>query len=275
MAARKKNAVSTTVNSGSSTAIATVDQELDNSVALLKQSINAPGGNRIRVESVGSFTTPDGFDLGSSIRVVILDLINRNFFYSQKYVEGSPVAPDCYSMGSAIASLVPEPDSPAVQNESCATCPLNAYGTADNGKGKACQNRFWVAVLLLDDNDPEAHNAPDAPIYMLDISPANRKSLEAYIGNVSRSLGHPIKTIATVTAKNNGTYALVSFTDPLPNPNYAVHAARRTEVKDMLTRRPDFAGIAAKAAAAPKRPQRPVPKPAAKAAPAKGAAPRR
>lgn len=247
--ARAQKAVSTHVNGGSKS-IALVDQELSNEVANIKDQISAPSGNKIKVEPRGAFVLPGGSDLGDEIQVVVVDFINRNFFYSQKFVQGQMSAPDCYALGKEIAKLAPEGDSPSAQNGDCRTCPLNVFGSGDNGKGKACQNRYWLSVLLVDPDNPEAHNDPDAPLYLLDLSPTNRKSFESVVAGIARSLnGPPIKAILTVTVRNAGTYATVSFSDPLPNPNYARHAARRPESMDALTRKPDFAAIEAKASA--------------------------
>ena len=265
MATRKKKDVAV-VDQQAGTSIATIDAELNTSIAALQSAINAPSGNRIKAEVRGEFTLPGGMNLGNEIQVVVLDFLNRNMFYATKFNPDNPSPPDCYSLGVAIADLAPESDSPSAQNDNCKTCPMNAFGTGDNGRGKACQNRIWVSVLLIDPDSPQAHLEPDAPVYMIDLSPSNRKSFEAYVAATARTVGHPIKTIATVTAANAGTYATVSFAAPIPNPDYAACAARRKEASEMLQRRPDFAAYAARAAA-------PSQVRGKARAPAKGAAP--
>lgn len=228
------------------TSLANIDAELANDVALLKNQINQPSGNKIKIEREGSFTNPEGLDLGDQIQVVVVDFYNRNFFYSGPYNPNNIVPPDCYSMGKDKNKMAPEADSPDAQNTDCASCPLNAFKSGANGTSKACQNRYWLAVLLVDPDNPDAHNAPDAPIYTLDLSPSNLKSFEGAVQHVARALnGPPVKAILTVTATNVGTYAKVTFSDPMPNPDYALHYGRRAETVDVLTRRPDFTAAAA------------------------------
>lgn len=233
------------------TEIALIDDQLSSEAALLKQQISAPSGNKIRIEPKGAFVLPEGLELGPEIQVAVVDFMNRNLFYSRPYNPNEIVPPDCYAIGRVINDLKPEDDAPDRQNDKCVSCPMNQFGSASNGKGKACQNRYWVAVLLIDPDNPDAHNDPAAPVYLLDLSPTNRRSFEGAIGHATKMLGHWAKATYTVTAENAGTYAAVSWTDPVPNPAYAQQLARRADAEDMLTRRPDFAAAAA-AAAQPK-----------------------
>lgn len=246
--ARVSKAVSTVVKGGANhQQLATIDQELSGEVANIKNQISAPTGNRIKIDPKGVFILPDGTDLGNEIQIVVVDFYNRHFFYSQAYNPNAQTSPDCYAIGREINTLVPEADSPHVQHSDCRTCPMNAFGSGTNSIGKACQNRFWLAVLLLDPENPDAHNALDAPLYMLDLSPSNRKSFESAVATVARALnGPPIKAILTVSAENVGTYAKVTFFDPIANPHYATHFTRRAESLDLLTRKPDFAAMAAR-----------------------------
>lgn len=231
-----------------SKSLAAIDAEMAQDLANLKGTVGQSSGNRLSVEVKGSFTTPDGFDLGDEIQVVVLDYMSANKFYTVAYDPNNPAPPDCYAIGKVINDMAPESDSPQAQHTDCRTCPLNQFGSANNGKGKACQNRRLVAVLVVDPENPEAHNEPDAPIYTLDLSPSNNKSFDGAVNAVARALnGMPVKAILTVTAKNVGTYASVTWSDPVPNPDYALHYSRKDECIDMLTRKPDFAAHAAKA----------------------------
>jgi len=217
-----------------------------------------PWRAKIKVETNGDFVLPDGANLGSEIQVVVLDFVTRHNFYDQAYNPQNPAPPACYAIGplasagdpNGIAGMAPESDSPMVQNSDCASCPLNAFGSGQGGRSKACQNRRLVAVLLVDPDNPDLHNAPDATIYTLDLSPSNLKSFDGAVNQATKAMGHYIKVIFTVTAKNVGTYAALSFIEPTPNPDYGKHAMRRSECSDMLTRKPDFTQ---RAAAAPAR----------------------
>lgn len=232
---------------GANKSIALIDQEMAKEVANLKSQIGQASGNKISVESTGNFKLPDGLDLGDEIHVVVIDFVSRNNFYSIPFNRDNPAPPDCYAIGKVIAEMAPEDDSPSPQNELCASCPLNQFGSGNGGRGKACSNRRLLAVVLVDPEDPDASAAADAPIYTLDLPPTAIKSFDGAASYVARALaGPPVKAVLTVTAKPVGTYAAISFSDPVPNPHYAVHYARRGEVQDMLFRKPDFATYEAK-----------------------------
>ena len=229
----------------SANAVALVDQDLAAEAAALRNQISAPAGNKIRVERTGAFTLPDGTDLGDEFQAVVIDFYSRNMFYSSPYDANNITPPDCYAVGKDKSTLAPNDDSPAKQADSCATCPMNAFKSGA-GKAKACQNRYWVGLVIVDPDDPEAHVSAEAPLYVLDLSPSNLRSFEAFVAGVGRTLnGPPIKAIVTVKAKNVGTYAAVTFSNALPNPDYAQQVQRRPEATDVLTRTPDFSSMAA------------------------------
>lgn len=271
MAAPKKTVPAKTAlaKATTGTSIANIDAQLDSEVANIKNQVGQASGNKISVEVNGDFVLPDGANLGNEIQVVVLDFVGRNNFYDQIYNAQNPAPPACYAIGplasandpNGLMGMAPEPDSPAVQHDTCNGCWANAFNSAANGKAKACQNRRLAAVLVVDPENPEGYLASDATIYTLDLSPSNIKSFDGAISYATKSVGHYIKVIFTVTAKNAGTYALVTFGDPIPNSGYAANAGRRGECADMLQRKPDFTRAAPAApargrgaAAAPRRP---------------------
>lgn len=72
--------------------------------------------------------------------------ITKNW-YAEAYQADAAEAPDCYSTDG----IAPDPASASPQAQHCAACPHNAFGSADNGKGKACQDSKRIAVLLAAD----------------------------------------------------------------------------------------------------------------------------
>lgn len=251
----KPAATTLTVAPPSNKSLALIDQELNQEIANIKESIGSPGGGKvIKVEASGNFVLPDGANLGSEIQIVIVDFASRKAFYSQQFDRNNPTPPDCYaisppaSKGGAIATMAPDdPALPAKQHDDCANCPLNQWGSGNGGTGKACREFRDLAVLVVDPENPDAHNAPDAPIYLLSVPPTSLKAFDGFVPLVARSLaGPPIKAIVTVKGTSVGTYATLSFVNPVGNPDYATHAARRVETIDLLNRRPDYAGYAAR-----------------------------
>lgn len=229
------------------TNMANLDEQFQNEIANLKDQIGQPSGSRIKVTPAGEFQTPDGMVYPDEIQVVVVDFISRNSFYPGQYNPNNPSPPDCYSMGKVIADLAPEDDSPDKQNERCSTCPMNQFGSGPNGTSKACKNTRDLAVILIDPDNPEAASDPNAPIYIMSLPPTAIKSFDGVVSTIARTLqAPPVKAIVTVNAKPVGTYALITFTDPVPNPDFALHYSRRAEIQDNLFRKPDFAAAAAK-----------------------------
>ena len=246
----RSSALAAVKPAGGSKALSTIDQEMAMDLASLKSQIGSPSGNKIKVEATGDFVLPDGTNMGNEIQVVVVDFVTKHTFYDGPYNPGNPTPPACYAIGKDLATMAPEADSPQVQHGDCRTCPLNAFGSGSNGKSKACKNARMAAVIVIDPENANAARDPSAPVYMLELPPTAIKSFEAAISGVARALGLPVKAILTVSAKNVGTYALITFSDPIPNPNYALHYGRKAEVQDALYRKPDFAAYEAKAPAA-------------------------
>jgi len=85
--------------------------------------------------------------------------------------DAEPAAPDCFSLDG----VRPNPDSTNIQNDLCATCPHNAWGSKVTPMGqkiKACADQKRLAVVAADD--------PSGPIYLLQVTPAALKGLNQY-----------------------------------------------------------------------------------------------
>ena len=80
-------------------------------------------------------------------------------------------APDCYSLDG----IRPHTDSVNKQNDLCAGCPQNAWGskiTPTGAQVKACSDKKRLAIVAADD--------PTGPIYLLEVTPAALKGLNEY-----------------------------------------------------------------------------------------------
>lgn len=116
--------------------------------------IPAQGGNFISTKG-GILSVGDEAMPGNQLAVIILDAILENTAYEGKYDPDNKAPPVCYAFGrlDSQKEMAPDPsmekfpDYFVPQSESCAVCPLNEYGSADIGRGKACQNRARLALL--------------------------------------------------------------------------------------------------------------------------------
>jgi hypothetical protein len=117
------------------------------------------GGERASGEFLstkGGILTFDGEPLpGNQMLVVILDVVRERTYYTLKYEQSAEInlPPVCYAFGRTEEEMAPHPSMQAdetyfiPQNDICADCPNNEWGSADTGRGKACGERRRLALL--------------------------------------------------------------------------------------------------------------------------------
>lgn len=97
--------------------------------------------------------------------------LSKTWYAKQWTPDSEPAAPDCFSLDG----VRPNTDSTDPQNDLCATCPHNAWGSKVTPMGqkiKACADQKRLAVVAADD--------PSGPIYLLQVTPAALKGLNQY-----------------------------------------------------------------------------------------------
>ena len=97
--------------------------------------------------------------------------ISKQWYNKAWDADSEPEKPDCFSLDG----IAPDPTAVNRQNDICATCPQNVWGSkiAPNGQQlKACSDRKRLAVVAADD--------PAGPAYLLDVTPAALKGLNQY-----------------------------------------------------------------------------------------------
>ena len=129
----------------------------------------------------------------SSIEVVILKAAGHlsKIFYKDGYKEGSTESPDCYSNNG----VTPDINSKNKQSNTCAACPMNAWGsriTPAGKPGKACSDSKRAVVVPLADLTNEVYGGP----MLLRIPAASLQDLAQY-GQKMGSMGYPYYAIGT------------------------------------------------------------------------------
>lgn len=127
-------------------------------------------GARFRIvedgtETVLNQTTLDVVVVGANPR------LSKTWYAKEWNKDNEPTAPDCYSLDG----VSPNQDSTKPQSDLCASCPHNAWGSkiAPNGQQlKACSDKKRLAVVAADD--------ATGPVYLLEVTPAALKGLNAY-----------------------------------------------------------------------------------------------
>jgi hypothetical protein len=141
-------------------------------------------------------------DRGELFSAIILRDTPVNVYYSVAFDPSNPVLPDCWSLGG----LKPDPGSENPQHTSCATCPMNKFGTGVGqdgkpSKGKACSNTRRLVL-----------RAPgmDMPA-LISLPPTSRRNLDQYLKRLA-SQGIPLYAVSTEFSFDNSVdYPKVSF----------------------------------------------------------------
>ena len=248
-AAKKTPGTAVATKKPASSAIVSIQEQLKAQVAAQANKIAPPSGINIRITQDKKFQLPDGSKVDGPLDLVIVDFVSRNSFYEGAYDPNNISPPACFAIHPEPKQMVPSDNSPVKQADDCASCPMNQFGSS--GKGKACKNSRVLAVL-----PPDAD--ADTPMWLLQVSPTALKGFDGYVGAVARTFQMPpIAVVTSVDFNPNETYASLTFGDPRPNENLAVHFARQAEAKELLMAEPDVSGYGqepAKPARAPARP---------------------
>lgn len=266
MATRKAPAGKAVATRGNKTNLpANIDAEIAKEAAAVGDTLaGAGGGSFLRVDQdTGRFSHSVLGDAEPPQEFVVVDYRAQNTYYERGYVEGETTPPDCWAIAKKPSELAPDPSRvPAPEAESCKACPMNQFGTAHNGKGKACKNTYLVALL-----PPDA--SEDDEIAYLRVSPTGMKSFDAFANGCSARLKlPPIGAVVTIDTKQVGRGWTVNFGKFTKNPAYKAHWVRRAEAEAMLTQGWDPAQEEEQPKPAARRPAR-------KAAPKKRAPARR
>jgi hypothetical protein len=203
----------------------------------IAKRIAAPTGDRIRFNGAVSFITPDEME-GDELEVVILDFASTNLFYDSAYDRDNPQPPACFAIGEEPSLLAPSKNSPDIQAESCSVCPNNQFGSASNGKGKACKNTRLIAVMPVAALESEE----EAPIWTMSIPPTSIKSFDSYVHSLAvRHSKAPVSVVTSITMDKKSTYAAPRFEvrRPLDNEELGVFMPRRDEARQRLHTEPD------------------------------------
>jgi hypothetical protein len=80
--------------------------------------------------------------------VIIAGAVIEKAFYDGRYDPDNPEPPVCYAFNTDPDELAPNPEDVAdLQSDVCADCPMNQWGSADTGKGKACKDVRRLALI--------------------------------------------------------------------------------------------------------------------------------
>lgn len=214
------------------------EEQLAREASDITKRIAAPSGDRIRFNANRAFITPDGIE-GETLEVVIVDFMSSNLFYEGAFDRDNPQPPACFAIGPEPTLLVPSPNSPVKQADTCSACPNNQFGSASNGKGKACKNTRLLALMPASAIDSEEG---EAPIWIMSVPPTSLKAFDSFVHSLAvKHKTVPIGVVTEITLDPANTFASPRFrvVRPLQGKELGTFMPRREEASQRLSAEPD------------------------------------
>lgn len=216
-------------------AVVSYREQLRQELATLNKRVAPPSGNKISLKGK-TFTLPDGTSSPGPLAAIVLDWRTARVYYSKPFNAKEITAPDCWAQGSDVDGLAPPDSVKAKQNDVCAGCPKNEWGSAPTGKGKACKDTRKLAVV------PAGATDETEPMTLL-VSPTGVKHFDNYVNQLgSGDDGRmPIEVITHFAFDPDADYPTVRFGRPLPldDEHLMIAMKLRGKAQPMLDRTPE------------------------------------
>jgi len=158
-------------------------------------------GARFRIKDGDAETVLDS----TFLEVVIVGSnagIAKNYYAKAYDASAEATGPDC----SSIDGVFPLTDAPHPQSDTCASCPMNAWGskiTPQGQKIKACSDSKRLAIVAADN--------PDGPVYMLIVTASVLKDFMAYLTQLARRGLSPEMVRTRLAFDPNASYPKLTF----------------------------------------------------------------
>ena len=158
-------------------------------------------GSRFRIVEGKTETVLDQTKL-SVVIVGANPRLSKTYYAKQWDPNDEPTGPDCFSLDG----IGPDASVQAPENDLCASCPKNAWGSKISATGqqiKACSDQKRLAIVAADD--------PEGPVYLLQVTPAALKGLNQYQKELSVR-GIPPEVVKTVLSfDTDASYPKLKF----------------------------------------------------------------
>lgn len=200
------------------TAVANYDEELAKLAGQAAALTDTGGGGKFFSTSAGMLQF-DGTPLpGNQMCVIVAAWCRENIYYEGAYDPDNRASPTCFAFGKdnedvddmAPHAEVDKHEEFERQHDQCDGCPKNEWGSAERGKGKACQNRRRLACLTagvykplgrgggheLELYDDVEHFASTEEAY-LKLPVMSGKGFDAYVREIAEQFQKPLFAVYT------------------------------------------------------------------------------
>lgn len=135
--------------------------------------------NAQRISFKGGRITVNGETVkDNKLNVIVVDFGHDKAYYAGAYNEDAKATPICYAFGRDAQNLKPHPAAPEPQCETCAACPHNKFGSAEQGKGKRCKDGVRLMVLP---GSTKIDDVPTGEVFMASVPPTSLKHWATYV----------------------------------------------------------------------------------------------
>lgn len=201
-----------------STAVANYDEELARLAGQSATLTNDTGGGRFFSTRAGVLQFDDTPLPGNQVCAIVASWCLENVFYDGAFDPDNRTPPTCFAfcknpeekeeMGPP--EIVDKEDVFTRQSDECKDCPQNEWGSASQGRGKACSNRRRLAILPagtykplgrtggheLEIIDDEEHFRTAEPGF-LKIPVMSGKGFDNYVKDVAEQFKRPLFAVYT------------------------------------------------------------------------------
>lgn len=186
-----------------STALQSIQEKIKAELAEARKTIPPVTGRNISTKGK-LFTFPDGKTHPGPIQAVILDHRNVNRYYVKPYDPQNPAPPHCFAISKVIEGMRPHEEAMEPQAETCSECVMNQWGSAPNGRGKACRNTVRLAIV------PPDADVNDDPM-ILTVSPTGLKSWASLVNGLESFGKLPIHVVTEIAFNPDAAYSTLVF----------------------------------------------------------------
>lgn len=195
MATRSK---STAVGKAANTAVASYEERLAQHAAETEDQGRKTSAGKFISMRAGVMMYDSNPVAGNALDTVVVDYVNENAYYEGKFDPDNPVPPVCYAFGRTEDEMKPHAEAKEPQADSCEECEHNKFGSAEEGRGKACKNIVRMALLPASPLTAEAVRKADfaflkTPVTSVKAWEGYKKSLKALQKTI------PIAVVTTIS----------------------------------------------------------------------------
>ena len=214
-----------------STGVLDLQAEIRAEIERTKKTVAPSASNRISTNGK-KFTLPNGQSSTGPLLVVVLDHRNINRYYTKAYDPNNPAGPDCFAIAKEFANMSPENHESVAspQATACDGCPRNEWGSAAQGKGKACRNMVRLALGQVDGEDGD--------ILTLEVPPTAIKHWTQFVNDLSNIGRVPAQVVCEIAFDDSKAFPCPTFKAVKEHDEIERFWAMREKAQSLLDQEP-------------------------------------